>query len=506
MIRAFTTVFQGTLLSRMSGMLRDTALAFAFGTSATLAAYFVAFRFAFLLRRLFGEALVSAVFIPHFSRIKEQDPLKAEKFYGDFFMSVFVMVLSVVFAFELAFFYCDYPIITHMKILLPALVFLSLYAVNSAFLQCQGVYFLPAIAPLFCNLTVTFFCLFFQKRQAFSLSGASLMGFGFQWLSTQLAIMYFWGFSGFCKRVVSWRPFSKVVRALYAPFILGTLGISTTQINSFLDAVFARYIDIEGPTYLWFSIRLEQLPLALFGLALSTAYFPQLAKRIDQSIDGGLWRFSLEKVLKYGSLLMVFSTVGLLFFGKEAVSCLYERGSFGEGSVDRTSFCLYAYSLGLFPAFYTFLATSVFHAQKRYVLPLQGAAFATAINAVFNVFFTLVFRFSVASVAFATALSQWLGAWFLWRKVPAKTDMSYVAKVVFAALSSAFAASLCQEGLGLPQVCQSVGITKKWMISAVNLGAGSMFYGIFFMIWMRALHIKELEQILLRRVGDEFTN
>ena len=84
------------------------------------------------------------------------------------------------------------------------------------------------------------------------------------------------------KGFLSWRQilvltlFSPELKKMIAPLLLGAVGVGAVQINSALDAVFARSASLEGPAYLWYAIRIEQLPLALFGIALSSALFPLL--------------------------------------------------------------------------------------------------------------------------------------------------------------------------------------------------------------------------------------
>ena len=85
--------FSGTLLSRMSGMFRDMAMAFCFGASPAIAAFMVAFRFANLIRRLFGEGSLSSGFIPHFESIRVTDPEGGTRFFRDFTASLTILIL-----------------------------------------------------------------------------------------------------------------------------------------------------------------------------------------------------------------------------------------------------------------------------------------------------------------------------------------------------------------------------------------------------------------------------
>ena len=88
--------FFGTFLSRISGLLRDIALAFYFGSGSDIAAFMVAFRFANLFRRLLGDSSIQAGFIPHFESIRVKQPEEALKFYRDLFFSLLIVLMAVV--------------------------------------------------------------------------------------------------------------------------------------------------------------------------------------------------------------------------------------------------------------------------------------------------------------------------------------------------------------------------------------------------------------------------
>src|SRR6476469_3522512 len=82
-MRSAKRFFSGTMLSRATGLFRDISMAYAFGTQEAVAAFLVAFRFAHLLRRLFGEGALQSAFIPQFEDLRLKQPERANAFFCD---------------------------------------------------------------------------------------------------------------------------------------------------------------------------------------------------------------------------------------------------------------------------------------------------------------------------------------------------------------------------------------------------------------------------------------
>ena len=300
--------------------------------------------------------------------------------------------------------------------MIPGLIFICLYAISSALLQCEHKFFLSGVAPVLFNIvwmgTVWFFRNDLPSVAAVALSWGVVLGFFLQWalllpsLKSYVLSFLHW------KEIVQFRFFSKEVKSLLHPFALGLLGISATQINSFLDAIFARYASLEGPAYLWYAIRIEQLPLALFGVALSTALLPALAKAVskkDFMEFQTLLRFSLSK-----SFYFIFPCFLALFvLAPAGVNLLYGRGDFGMHATRETVLCLWGYGLGLLPYVFVLLLASAFYAQKNYRIPMKAAFYAVGMNALLNAFFAFGLEWGTMSVAISTSLSAWFNFFYL---------------------------------------------------------------------------------------------
>src|ERR1700722_18897818 len=145
-LRSARHFLSGTVISRLTGLLRDIATAFAFGTDSAVAAFLVAFRFAHLLRRLFGEGALQIAFIPQFEKLKQKNPLRACGFFRDLkaLLSISLLILIIVLMAVLGFFLYfgnisqnNGEILFLTFLMMPSLLFICLYELNSALLQCE---------------------------------------------------------------------------------------------------------------------------------------------------------------------------------------------------------------------------------------------------------------------------------------------------------------------------------------------------------------------------------
>ena len=151
----------GTFISRFSGMVRDLSMAFCFGTSPAIAAFLIAFRLSNLLRRLFGEGALLNGFIPFFEGKRKEDPKKGAEFFRDIFWSLTFILFSTIVTLEviLAFvlYFCTLStgtvqIINMTMVMLPGLVFICLFGLSMALLECEKNFFVPGVAPVAFNV------------------------------------------------------------------------------------------------------------------------------------------------------------------------------------------------------------------------------------------------------------------------------------------------------------------------------------------------------------------
>lgn len=423
--RSSYAFLSGTLLSRLTGLGRDMTMAFCFGSNPAIAAFMVAFRFANLIRRLFGEGPLPSGFIPHFEQIRSHSPEKGAEFFRDMFFSLAVFLLGLIGVAELGLIALwkwgslapDNVQILYLTILmLPGVLFICLFGLSSGLLQCERKFFLTGFAPAAFNV-VWMATAWMQRGKepsfaAVVLSGAIVVAFFMQWAMLAPKMMEI------LKRSLSWkncfkpRLFSEEMKLVVKPVLLGVIGVGAVQINSALDAVFARYASLEGPAYLWYAIRIEQLPLALFGIALSSALLPPLSRAVKDNLFD-----HFQKLLRFAyrrSFSLIFPcTMGIFVLGACGVNLVYGRGDFDSNTTYNTVICLWGYGLGLVPAVLVLLMAPAFYAKKDFRTPTLGAVYSVILNVLTTAFLVFVLEWGAFSIAVATSACAWMNYFYL---------------------------------------------------------------------------------------------
>jgi len=416
--------FSGTMLSRLSGMLRDMAMAYAFGTQNAIAALLVAFRFAHLLRRLFGEGAMQTALIPHLEALRKRGPQRAGLFFCDLALTLtyvltflIVLLMSILGGFLLfdALNPGNAQIAWLTFLMMPSLLFICLFGINASLLQCEKSYFSPSAAPVMFNmfwiLGIVFSSHYVPSKAMSFLALFITLACCAQWAITlpkTYAILKAYGIK------LAWtnfQSFSADVLGLAKPLALGIMGVAAAQVNNALDAIFARWADEQGPALLWYAIRLQQLPLALFGIAISGAILPPLSRAIKEK-NFVKFQLFLDFALRRTLSLMLPMTIALFVFGDSCIDLIYGHGGFNHSSVVGTTQTLWGYVLGLIPMAFVLVLAPAFYASGDYRTPSLASVASMALNIALNALMVGVLDLGAPSVAIATSLSAWFNlAW-----------------------------------------------------------------------------------------------
>lgn len=416
--KSFTGYSAGVFISRLSGMCRDITLAFFFGTTAEIALFMMAYRLANLMRRMLAESPLSSSFVPSFESKKNISSEESSRFFRDLFFSLALVVIGVtallmggMWIFSQLFFSSASTIemISLTQVMFPSLLFICLYGLCSTFLQCERQFFLPAVAPVAFNMIWVIMACFaakFELSKAMRvLSYGVVLAFFMQWIVLMPQVFKSLLKSLSLVELCKVKVFNRSLRPIVKPFLLGILGVGATQINIALDSVFAQFSSLEGPAFLWYAIRIEQVPIALFGVAISTAILPALTRTIQVKDKLGTLLL-LEQGFRQTFSLMTFSMFGIFALGYLAITALFGRGGFHYHSVWETTKCLWAYSLGLIPHGLVLLLVSSYYAQKDFKTPMKGAIISVVFNSILNAVMVFVLHFGAASIALGTSLTS----------------------------------------------------------------------------------------------------
>ena len=418
LLRSVFTFGSWTLASRVLGLARDVVIGIVFGPSAATDAFFVAFKIPNFMRRLFAEGAFAQAFVPVLSEWKSQCSAGETRqliarVSGS--LSLVLMALTVlgvigaplvvsVFAPGFANDPTRYALAVEMlRWTFPYLLLISLTACAGAVLNAWGSFGPPAFAPVLLNLCMITAAWWLAPRMEpgiMALAIAVLVA-GVLQLLLQLPFLrrravLVWPRPGFGHPGVS-----RILR-LMGPTLFGT---SVQQVNLLVDTILASFLATGSISWLYWSDRLVEFPLGIFGVAIGTVILPRLS---GQHAEGSAAEFSatLDWALRLTVVIIVPATVGLVALAAPMISTLFQYGAFGATDVMAASMSLMTYSLGLMGFVLVKVLTPAFFSRQDTGTPVRCAATAMVVNMALStslVWLLLHSGIAHAGLAFATA-------------------------------------------------------------------------------------------------------
>lgn len=412
-----------TMISRLMGFARDMLLANIFGVNAATDAFFVAFKIPNFLRRLFAEGAFAHAFVPVLSEYNQKGDRVALKLFIDKTAGTLALVqllltavgivaaplLIMLFAPGFLWESGQYELAVQLlQITFPYLLFITLTAFSGGILNAQGKFAVPAITPVFLNICMIIAAVWISPLMAkpivalaWGVFAAGLVQLVFQIPALiQLGLLpkmrWGWHDAG-VRRVIH----------LMAPAIFG---VSAVQINLLIDTLFASFLPSGSVSWLYYSDRLVEFPLGIFGVAISTVILPSLAKT-HAAADVRAFSRSLDWGLKLVLLIGLPATMGLAFLSEPLLSTLFQYNEFGVEDVHMTSKSLTAFSLGLLAFILIKVLAPGFTARHDTQTPVRYGMYSIVCNLVLNAL--LLAPLAHAGPALATTLSAYLNAGLL---------------------------------------------------------------------------------------------
>lgn len=431
--RNFFNVGAMTMLSRLTGFARDILMANVLGTGLAADAFFAAFRFPNLFRRLFAEGAFNAAFVPLFSGALEQQSEQAARELASriiswlaAFLLVFTLLAEIFMPYVLVPFvpgFLDDPEKFDLAVLLtricfPYLACMSLMAAFGGILNALGRYIEAAFAPVLLNVVLVgvLGVLVVLAHDdpvwgAIYTAIATLIG-GVAQLVLVAWVLKRTGFLPHFTRPV-WDRQMRRFWALALPAIL-TGGI--TQINIFVGTIIASGA-ASAISYLYYADRLYQLPLGIIGIAIGVVLLPELSRhlkgnRFEQA------KLAFDNSLLISMLLSVPAGAALFALAQPIIHVLFERGEFDTAATIATSNALMAFACGL-PAFVLIKVFQPgFFAREDTITPTLFAGLSVVVNVGLSL--ALFPTLEHVGIAIATSTAAWVNAlglgFVLWRR------------------------------------------------------------------------------------------
>lgn len=435
MIKSFLTVGGYTLLSRVTGFIRDIIMAAVLGAGPVADAFFVAFRLPNHFRAIFAEGAFNAAFVPAYARVREQGGAERAARFADQIFTILLASQIVLLALALVFTsqaidllapgFRDEPMryglaVDLTRITFPYLLLITLVTLYGGILNALQRFAAAAAAPILLNLSLIvalLLAVYFPTPGHAAAWGVVVSGV----LQALLV-----GGDAFRQGVLArlTRPrldadIKQFFRAL-APATVGSAGV---QLALFADTIIASFLAAGAISALYYADRLNQLPIGVIGIAIGTVVLPEMSRRLSAGDDAGA-AHAQNRAFEFTLLLATPCLAAFIAIPDLIMRALFVRGAFTTADAAAAGATLAAYSVGLLPFLLIRSAVATFFARGDTATPVKASLTAAAVNIVFKIL--LMGSLAQVGLALATAIGAWINlllvVWLAHRAGHARID------------------------------------------------------------------------------------
>ncbi len=508
MIRRIATVGGLTLVSRLTGFIRDVVMAAVLGAGPMADAFFIAFRLPNHFRAILAEGAFNAAFVPAYARTLEQDGSKAARLFADRIAAALLLINIVLLALALLFTpwvvgllapgLADDPerynlAITLTRITFPSLLLVSMQTMISGELNANGRFASAAGAPILLNVCMVATLLvahWFPNAGYAAAWGVLLAGVAQVLLVGVDAEKH--GIGVRVRMPVLDEPTRKFLKAL-GPAIIGAGGV---QLALFADTLIASYLPTGALSALYYADRINQLPIGVVGIAVGTVLLPEMSRRLAAGDEKGA-ASAQARGIQLALLLTVPCAAASIAIPDLIMRALFARGAFTVADAAAAGMTLAAYSIGLLPFVLLRSFTAPFYARGDTATPVKAALLAMGVNVALKLALAYFGSFAQVGLALATSVGAWINlsllAFFARRQgflVSGAAIGRPVAKLIFAGVL--LGAALFAASYGLERALSGMPAFREETTLALLFVLGSFIYGLAVLIllgrgWLRSL-------------------
>ncbi|MEM7563272.1 MAG: murein biosynthesis integral membrane protein MurJ [Pseudomonadota bacterium] len=432
LIKSTASVGSMTLLSRVLGLVRDIVIARFFSSSDAADAFFVAFKIPNFLRRLFAEGAFSLAFVPVLTEYRNQFSAEQTRDLINrvagtlgiilLFLTIVGVAASPVMISIFAAGFIDQPekfklTSDMLRLTFPYILLISMTAMAGGILNTWKRFAVPAFTPVLLNLSLIGCALWLSPRLDVPITALAwgVLLAGVIQLLFQLPFLYREGLLP--KPRWGWKH--EGVQKIIKLMIPALFGSSVAQINLLFDTFIASFLVSGSVAWLYYSDRLLEFPLGVFGIALATVVLPNLSEAHYRDGNESFNR-TLHWAIQLSLLIAVPATFGLFLLAQPILATLFQYGAFVSNDSMMAAYSLMAYSLGL-PAFVMIkILANGFYARQDTRTPVRIGIHSMIINMVLNVVFVVAmirsdFVAPHVGLALATTVSAYFNAFCLAR-------------------------------------------------------------------------------------------
>jgi putative peptidoglycan lipid II flippase len=417
MIRRIATVGGLTLVSRLTGFVRDVVMAAILGAGPIADAFFIAFRLPNHFRAILAEGAFNAAFVPAYARTLEKDGKAASRRFADQIAAALLAINIVLLAFAL--FFTPQVVgllapglssdperydlaVTLTRITFPALLLVSMQTMISGELNANGRFAAAAGAPILLNICMVIALLlsaWFPNAGYAAAWGVLAAGVVQVILVAVDAELHHFGLRLRVPRLDL--PTRKFLKAL-GPAIIGAGGV---QLALFADTLIASFLPAGALSALYYADRINQLPIGVVGIAVGTVLLPEMSRRLAAGDEKGA-ASAQARGIQLALLLTVPCAAAAITIPDLIMRALFARGAFTAADAAAAGATLAAYSAGLLPFVLLRSFTAPFYARRDTATPVKAALLAAAINVALK--FALMGPLAQVGLALATSAGAWI--------------------------------------------------------------------------------------------------
>ena len=460
--RAIATVGGLTMVSRVTGFLRDVSIAALLGAGPIADAFFVAFKLPNFFRRLTGEGALTVAFVPLFAgRLEQQGKAAARHFASEVAALLGAALIALTLAAQLTMpwlvsvmapGFTATPERFALTVELTRVTFLylpliSLVALLGGMLNAVGRFAVMAASPILLNLVLI-------SAMAAAVISAAAPAWLLAWGMTLSGVAQLIWLATACRRAgvmpaLRWPRLSPEVRKLLVLMTPAALGAGVIHVNQVVDVILASTLPAGSISYLYYADRITQLPLGVIGVAIGTALLPLLSRQVKRGEDGGALA-TQNRALEFGMLITLPAAAALFIIAEPVIVMLFQRGAFAAEMAAATAAALAVFALGL-PAFVLIkIFQPGFFARLDTKTPVLVAVGAVILNIVAAL--ALMPSLQHVGIAAASVISSWVNAAalavLLYRRGALRLDRRLLARVPRMVLATAGMAAALATAMG----------------------------------------------------------
>jgi putative peptidoglycan lipid II flippase len=502
MFRKLLSVGGFTLLSRITGFVRDALLAWTLGAGILSDAFFVAFLFPNYFRAIFGEGTINPAFLPRYAALHARgEHAHAARFANDVFSwqllaQILLLVLATLFMpaivrvlapgwsgeqFDLT--------VSLARITFPYLI-MTLVAVQlSAMLNAIDRFWAGAFWSNLQNLAMIATLLVWQRfpNAAYAAAWGVFVGG-----AAQLIFIIWAGARDGLWLKPSWPRWNAEMKEFFIAFGAVTFGATSIVIAPFIDTILASLLPTGSRTALYYGDRIFQLPLGVLGIALGTVLLPEMSARLAKGDIAGS-DFAQNRSAAMSLILTLPFMVAFLIIPGIIIRGVFLHGAFNPAAAQLATYALMAYGAGLPASALLRIVQATFYARHDTMTPARATVIALVSNIALKLLFVWGLKLGVAGLALGTAVGAWINVLLLTWTGRSRALLAIERQFLRALPVAVLAALACGVGARVGAGLGQIAMPGRWSDVAglaIAILCAGLCYGAAIIIFRRRLPLR----------------